>query len=235
MRADSSGPMPAIGSSSSSSCGRVASARPTSSARCSPCESCGDAAAWPASARPTSASTARASSNSARSRRTGRQNGKLEPLRACTASARLSSTLSAAEDAGDLVAAREAAPRRAACCGRRGDVVAVEDDLAAVGRKLPPICAISVVLPAPFGPISACTSPRAHLEVDAVGGDQAAEALVAGRDVEQEARRPARRRLSGAGGHPRRAARSSPTRPWRANSTTRAAAAQPVQNCQCSV
>ena len=40
--------------------------------------------------------------------RTGRQNEKLEPLRACTASARLSSTREAAEDAGDLVAAREA-------------------------------------------------------------------------------------------------------------------------------
>jgi branched-chain amino acid transport system ATP-binding protein len=36
MRVDSSGPMPAIGSSSSTSFGRVASARPTSSARCSP-------------------------------------------------------------------------------------------------------------------------------------------------------------------------------------------------------
>ncbi len=35
----------------------------------------------------------RASSNSADSAATGRQNEKLEPLRACTASARLSSTL----------------------------------------------------------------------------------------------------------------------------------------------
>ena len=35
----------------------------------------------------------------------------------------------------------------------------------------------SVVLPAPFGPISACTSPACDVEVDAVGGDDAAEAL----------------------------------------------------------
>src|SRR5688572_30041496 len=30
----------------------------------------------------------------------------------------------------------------------------------ASGARLPEICAMSVVLPAPFGPISACTSPR---------------------------------------------------------------------------
>ena len=36
---------------------------------------------------------------------------------------------------------------------------------------------MSVVLPAPLGPISACTSPGGDVEVDAVDRDHAAEAL----------------------------------------------------------
>src|SRR6266478_6139210 len=92
MLSDSSGPMPAIGSSRSTSRGRVASARPTSSARCSPCAS----AAATASSRPESpisAAIARASSNSAASTATGRQKEKLDPLLACTERARLSTTV----------------------------------------------------------------------------------------------------------------------------------------------
>src|SRR6266571_665891 len=88
MFSDSSGPIPAIGSSRSTSRGRVASAKPTSSARCSPCAT---AASRPAS--PISPAMARASSKSGASSETGRQKEKLEPLLACTASARLSSTV----------------------------------------------------------------------------------------------------------------------------------------------
>ena len=36
---------------------------------------------------------------------------------------------------------------------------------------------MSVVLPAPFSPSSAWTSPRAHIEVDVVVGDEVPEAL----------------------------------------------------------
>src|SRR2546421_8503911 len=92
MFSDSSGPMPAIGSSRRTSRGRVASARPTSSARCSPCAS----AAAPAASRPASPispAIIRASSKSGASSETGRQKEKLEPLLACTARARLSSTV----------------------------------------------------------------------------------------------------------------------------------------------
>ena len=92
MFSDSSGPMPAIGSSRSTSRGRVASARPTSSARCSPCASAAaTAASRPAS--PISPAIIRASSKSGASSETGRQKEKLEPLLACTARARLSSTV----------------------------------------------------------------------------------------------------------------------------------------------
>src|SRR2546422_7724390 len=91
MFSDSSGPMPAIGSSRSTSRGGVASARPTSSARCSPCASVAATAAS-CSASPISPAIARASSKSSASEETGRQKEKLEPLPACTASARMSST-----------------------------------------------------------------------------------------------------------------------------------------------
>src|SRR5882762_3536956 len=92
MFSDSSGPMPAIGSSRSTSRGWVASARPTSSARCSPCASVAATAAS-CSASPISRAIARASSKSSASFETGRQKEKLEPLPAWTASARLSSTV----------------------------------------------------------------------------------------------------------------------------------------------
>src|SRR5712691_13508 len=92
MFSDSSGPMPAIGSSRSTSRGRVASARPTSSARCSPCASVATTtASRPAS--PISPAMVRASLKSGASSETRRQKEELEPLLACTASARLSSTV----------------------------------------------------------------------------------------------------------------------------------------------
>src|SRR5438477_7601939 len=92
MVSDSSAPMPAIGSSRSTSRGRVASARPTSSARCSPCARAPTTtASRPAS--PISPAIVRASSKSGASAETGPQKEKLEPLLACTASARLSSTV----------------------------------------------------------------------------------------------------------------------------------------------
>ena len=45
------------------------------------------------------------------------------------------------------------------------------------GRISPLSWLISVVLPAPLGPITACSSPRAQVQVHMVGGQQAAEAL----------------------------------------------------------
>ena len=135
MRADSSGPMPAIGSSSSTRRGRLASARPTSSARCSPCESASmrERRAWRRGRR-RRALRARCS-NSAGSRRTGRQAPRLDPLAACTASATLSSTLEAPEQPRDLERAHQPAPR-ALVRRQPRDVGAVEDDAAAVAREL---------------------------------------------------------------------------------------------------
>ena len=68
---------------------------------------------------------------------------------------------------------------------------------------------MSVVLPAPFGPISACTSPARDVEADAVDGDHAAEALT---DVFER-----KHRLI----------------PRGANSTT-ASRMMPTGSCQCS-
>ena len=93
MRADSSGPVPAIGSSSSSSCGLVASAMASSSARCSPCEDYRQDNWLSGELQPTCSRWPAASSKSAVSLRTGRQKRKLLPASGapCTASATLSS------------------------------------------------------------------------------------------------------------------------------------------------
>src|SRR6266850_2245178 len=92
MCCDSSTPMPAIGSSRSSSRGRVASAIATSSWRCSPCARL-PARTFIRSLRPTSSSTWRAGPVSAGSLRASRQKRKLCPERACTASATFSSAV----------------------------------------------------------------------------------------------------------------------------------------------
>jgi hypothetical protein len=55
--------------------------------------------------------------------------------------------------------------------------LAVEKDAAASGLISPVSWPISVVLPAPFGPMIACNSPGRHIEMDIVGGDDAAETL----------------------------------------------------------
>ena len=51
-------------------------------------------------------------------------------------------------------------PRRTRWCGSTiGDVLAVEEDAPAVGRSMPVSRLMNVVLPAPFGPISAWRAP----------------------------------------------------------------------------
>ena len=68
----------------------------------------------------------------------------------------------------------------------------------------------------------------AHLQVDAVGRDHAAEALA------QAAARRAAARSRGIAHRGLKPLRSEPASPWRANSTT-ASSTQPVQNSQCGV
>ena len=92
MRANSSGPRPAIGSSSSSMRGLEASAIASSSWRCSPWLSA-EAGKSARALKPARASAARAGLRSSGSRRALRQKWNEWPARACTASATLSSTL----------------------------------------------------------------------------------------------------------------------------------------------
>ena len=81
-----------MGSSSNKSLGWVATARPSSKMRCSPCES-SLAGSCARSCKPNSCNTAMACAVKVFSDCTGRQKEKLLPLRACTDSATLSSTV----------------------------------------------------------------------------------------------------------------------------------------------
>src|SRR5580692_4797959 len=159
MRADSVTPKPAIGSSSSSNCGWVASATASSSSRCSP---------WlnfetTTSARlpsPTRSSVACAVSRSPFSLRALPKKRNECPSRACAASA----TLSAAVKFGssEVIWNERASPSRLRFhAGRCVTSWPAKRMVPAVGRNWPINWLISVVLPAPFGPMIACNSPRA--------------------------------------------------------------------------
>src|SRR5260221_5232754 len=157
MRCDSSMPMQAIGSSSSSRRGRVASAIATSSWRCSPCERLA-ARMCCLSVRPTSLNTRLAGSVNLESCCAGRQKRKLCPACACTARA----TLSSAVNSGNTLViwnerARPLRERRGA--DRRVMSSPAKRMLPASGRRLPASWLMRVVLPAPLGPMTACVSP----------------------------------------------------------------------------
>src|SRR5881628_3238869 len=157
MRCVSSRPMPATGSSSRSSRGRVASAMAISSCRCSPCARV--AARTSARApRPTPPRTASAGSRSSRSARAGRQKRKLWPECAWTARA----TLSSAEKSGKMLVIwnERASPSRERAGASSGVTSRpAKRVVPASGRRSPASWPISVVLPAPFGPMIACVSP----------------------------------------------------------------------------
>ena len=153
--------MPASGSSSTRQRGDIASAQASSSARCSPCDK--RAAGTPARpASPTASSAARAGAFnvSSRAARPNIRNG-AGPT-PCTARATVSSADSSPASA--VIWKLRASPIRARRCGASRVMSAPSsntwpDD----GASVPIICAISVVFPAPFGPISACSSPGAML------------------------------------------------------------------------
>jgi len=52
----------------------------------------------------------------------------------------------------------------------------------------PASCPISVVLPAPFGPMMTWSSPFGHIELDIVRGNDALEALEQALDLKQRVR-----------------------------------------------
>src|SRR5215216_4758563 len=157
MRADSSGPIPAIGSSSSSKRGRVANAIAISSWRCSPwLRFATSTSARPAS--PTRSSAARAGSRNSGSVRASRQNRNEWPLCACTASATLSSAVKSRNS--EVIWKERASP--SALRRHVGSAVmsASSKRIRPLSGAISPVSSpISVVLPAPFGPMMACNSP----------------------------------------------------------------------------
>ena len=185
MRTDSSGPMPAIGSSSSSMRGRgrerhrdlelavlaVAHAR----RRCT--------SSRPAS--PTRASVSRAGSRNAASLRASRQKWNEWPACACTASATLSSAVKSLNS--EVIWNERASPRWLRWwTGSAVMSCAGEADAAGVGRDLAGQLADQRGLAGAVRTDDGVQLARRHREVDAVGRDDAAEAL--GQTVDREQR-----------------------------------------------
>src|SRR3984885_8482547 len=159
MRADSVMPNPAIGSSSSNNCGFVASATASSSSRCSPWLSF-DTTVSARCSSPTRVSADSAARRRPLSLRALPQQRNECPSQACAASA----TLSAAVKSGssDVIWKERANPsalRRHA--GSRVMSLPVNRMAPEFGSTCPVSWLISVVLPAPFGPMIACNSPLA--------------------------------------------------------------------------
>src|SRR6267154_4452538 len=166
-RCDSSAPMPAIGSSSSSRRGSPASAMAISSWRCSPWLS----AAASVSARlasPTSARPCRAGRRRVSSRRASARKRKEWPACACTARATLSRAVNSRST--EVIWKERASPSRTrACVGRRVTSRPANWIVPESGLRLPVSWPTSVVLPAPLGPIRAWISPgRTSIETESV-------------------------------------------------------------------
>src|SRR4029077_11809795 len=160
MRADSVAPRPAIGSSSNSNCGWLASATASSSSRCSPWLNSDTSASarWPS---PTLASAECAASRSGFSLRALPQKRNEWPSRACTASATLSAAVKSRNS--EVIWNERARPRRLRRhAGTKVMSSPAKRMLPPLGRNCPINWLISVVLPAPFGPMIACSSPAAN-------------------------------------------------------------------------
>ena len=172
-------PSPAIGSSSSSSCGCVAKRdrefELASARRGEHCTTGTSARAVEADAMRVPAAAAARAGGLASARPARKR--KRVPGCACTASATLSSAVKSSSSDGDLERAREPSEQRAIGRQRRDLASAEMDRCPHPACSSPVSCAISVVLPAPFGPMIACSSPRRAPRATRVGRDQAAEAL----------------------------------------------------------
>ena len=200
---------------------RVASAMASSSWRCSPCER-SPAGIAARAARPTRASSAmrrvvqrrlaRGVAEEAEARAAARLHGERDILQRGEVAAGRGDLERCAR--GRAARARASADAVTSCAG--------EADAAGIrAQRCPEIWSISVVLPAPFGPMSACNSPARDVERDVVGDRQRAEALA-------QARRAA------AAARSRRASAAAPSRrPPRANSTTRISSGPKISR-QCS-
>ena len=182
-RVVSSRPVPAVGSSSSSNFGSMASAMASSSARFSPCESC-PARMCARSARPTSASASMAGSFNAGSIAALPRTRKLEPARACTASATFSSAENPGKDGTDLERSRQA--QSCARVHRQGRDVAVgKHDFARVGGSQPGNLIDQRRLAGPIRSNDGMQLVRHDVESEVVGHDQGAEFLLQPLEAEQ--------------------------------------------------
>src|SRR4029453_18685024 len=156
-RCDSSTPMPAMGSSSSSRRGSPARAMAISSWRCSPWLRLA-AGVLARSARPTSSRPRRAWPRRLSSRRVSARKRKEWPAWACTASATLSRAVNSRST--EVIWKERASPSRTrACMGRRVMSRPAKWMGPVSGRGLPVSWLTKVVLPAPLGPIRAWISP----------------------------------------------------------------------------
>ena len=175
MRCDSSAPMPAIGSSSSSSLGSPASAMAISSWRCSPwlraAASVSARAPRPTASRPRRAGAAQALVAARIGQEAERMAGmRLDRQRHVLERGEL------AQHRGDLEGARQAQPD--AGMGRQvRDVAAGEVDGAGIGRQVAGELAHQRGLAGAVGADQGMDLARPDIDRDGVGGDQAAEAL----------------------------------------------------------
>ncbi len=226
MRSDSSGPMPAMGSSSNSSLGRgqrqahfqlalltVRHSAPARRSRRRP----GPPARPP-----------RRPWHSARcSCRAARQTLKLWPACACTASATLSST----DRRGKMLVIwyeRTSPWRHAAVHGHVGDVHAIKHDAPGAGHQRARDLVDQGGFAGPIGANQRVDFARQHVQVGVVGGQQAAKALDQAIDLQQGY---ASRGPPHACGDPASFFHRRLSRPLGASSTTTSSTA-PRPNCQ---
>src|SRR5262249_26582435 len=204
-RADSSGPSPAIGSSSSRSRGPVASAIASSSSRCSPWL-ISDTTMSARAPSPTPASAAPAGPRRARSPPPSRPKKNERPPTGRTGPAPLVERGEIEKERGDLERARE--PARAAAIGaQRRDLLPIEADAARVGRDLAGELADQGGLAGTVRADDGVQLAGPDVQRDVVGGDHAAEML--GQALDRE------KRLTQGGASPewRRSRRAHRARP----------------------
>ena len=156
MRADSSGPMPAMGSSSSRRRGERASATASSSWRFSPCARSA-VRTWRRSRRPTCSSQPSACALSPASRRGSDQSWKARPVLSMQDRITFSSAVYSWHSS--VIWNERPRPSRARSKARSVTSRPSRWMEPESGRISPQICAISVDLPAPFGPMMAWISP----------------------------------------------------------------------------
>ena len=214
---------PAAGSSRSSTVGLLARASAISTIRCLPYGS------WrvtqSASSSSASDSSRRCASRSAARRdETGRSQSPHSPRCSQTASATDSSTVRPGNSVFTWNVRER--PRFTRACGGMCVMRSPASITSpASGRSTPVSRLMSVVLPAPFGPISAWRAPACDLQRHVVDGDEAPEAAPQLLRPQRAGHRPTLRAI-------RRCSRSSPPISPPGATSTRTTSTAPSQNCQ---